>query len=203
MELTEQERLRRHRRDEKTRKARIAAMRDADPPAFKRYRERQNRRSADWKKAHSEWAAPSKKNKARRQELAKVRRANNVERHRAYQRDFYRRKLRDDVRYNLRLKFDAAKARAKKKGVPFDLTPEDITIPETCPILGIPLIWRTRTGKGERDHAPALDRIKNSEGYVKGNVQVISTRANRWKNDMTLEDAKRIVAYMELHELLA
>jgi hypothetical protein len=139
----------------------------------------------------------------RKQKLQRAWRDANREKVRQYARDFYQRHKRENPAYNLRLKFDAAKARAKRNGVPFDIAPEDIVIPDVCPILGIPLIWKTRTGKGERDHAPALDRIRNDEGYVKGNVQVISARANRWKSDMTLDDAKRIVAYMELHALVS
>src|SRR4051812_35478970 len=33
----------------------------------------------------------------------------------------------------------SAKDRAKRYGVPFDLGPDDIIVPEKCPVLGIPL----------------------------------------------------------------
>lgn len=86
-----------------------------------------------------------------------------------------------------------AKSRAKKKNIPFDITPEDVTIPECCPILGIKL------EAGEKhlvDNSPSIDRIDPKLGYVKGNIQVISYRANRIKNDATLEELKKLVEHL-------
>lgn len=74
------------------------------------------------------------------------------------------------------------KKRVREKGYAMDIDLSDITIPNTCPILNIPLIL------GGGDNAPTLDRINNSRGYVKGNVHVISYRANRFKSDGTLEE---------------
>jgi hypothetical protein len=42
----------------------------------------------------------------------------------------------DDRRYKM---FHNAQHRAKRKGIPFSITIDDIVIPETCPLLGIPL----------------------------------------------------------------
>lgn len=91
----------------------------------------------------------------------------------------------------------SAKQRAKKQGVPFDITPEDIHLPDVCPVLGIPLIrgW----GIGRTDNSPALDRVVPELGYVKGNVQIISDRANRIKNDGTAEEHRLIAEYIEQH----
>ena len=74
--------------------------------------------------------------------------------------------------------FQLAKHRAKTKGIPFDIEISDIIIPEICPILGLPL---KTTIDGNRDLSPSLDRIDNTKGYVKGNVQVISFKANNMK----------------------
>jgi hypothetical protein len=92
----------------------------------------------------------------------------------------------------------AAKYRAKQQRVPFDLQPDDINVPEFCPILGIKL-ERNYSGKtgGHQDCSPSLDRIRPDEGYVKGNVWVISNRANRIKNDGTLEEHRLIVSALE------
>lgn len=80
-----------------------------------------------------------------------------------------------------------AKQRARKYGKDFNLEVSDIEIPEVCPILQIPL--ETHSGKsGGRYNSPALDRIDNSEGYVKGNIQVISHRANQMKADASREE---------------
>ena len=73
----------------------------------------------------------------------------------------------------------SAHTRARKRGIPFTITADDISIPSHCPVLGLPL------EQGAGDRAPSLDRIKPSLGYVPGNVIVISSRANRIKNDAT------------------
>lgn len=89
------------------------------------------------------------------------------------------------------------KSRAKKNNIPFDIDVEDIVIPELCPILLIPL--KTRQGKGYHPDSPSLDRIVPKLGYVKGNVRVISARANLLKNDASeleltaiLDDIRRL-----------
>jgi hypothetical protein len=70
-----------------------------------------------------------------------------------------------------------AKKRADKLGLPYLLTPSQLVIPERCPALGIPL----RVGGKRSMNSPSLDRICPSEGYVSGNVRVISDHANRLK----------------------
>ena len=83
-----------------------------------------------------------------------------------------------------------ARHRAKKLNLPFNITPGDITIPEKCPILGITL--RVATGR-HKDDSPALDKIIPEKGYVKGNVMVISQRANVLKRDASLEELEKLV----------
>ena len=88
--------------------------------------------------------------------------------------------------------FYDARKRAEKFGVPFGIEPDDIQIPDTCPVLGIPLL-----DKGLRDHRPSLDRIVPSAGYVRGNIAVISFRANRIKSDATIAEMQAVLLYME------
>jgi hypothetical protein len=92
------------------------------------------------------------------------------------------------------------KARAKKKGLDFNLEEEDIIIPAKCPVLGEPLKVNIG-GKCNSPNSPTLDRIDNNKGYVKGNVQIISWRANKIKADASLEELLKIVAYMEKYKL--
>jgi len=74
-----------------------------------------------------------------------------------------------------------AKIRAKQRGLEFNIDLSDIIIPDKCPLLGIPLVHM-----GENKHQiPTLDRIDSTKGYIKGNVMVISWRANLLKNDAT------------------
>lgn len=90
-----------------------------------------------------------------------------------------------------------AKRRAADVGVEFDLTSSDIEIPERCPILGIPIGVQQGGGKGPKDNSASLDRLVPSLGYVKGNVAVISQRANRIKNDATAAELRAIADWME------
>jgi hypothetical protein len=87
-----------------------------------------------------------------------------------------------------------AKQRARLKGLPFELTEQDIFIPEYCPVFGIKLD-RHRTGK-HSDDSPSLDRLDPSKGYVRGNVIVMSYRANMIKNCGSSEEHRRIAAWM-------
>lgn len=79
------------------------------------------------------------------------------------------------------------KHRAKKKGMEFNLTKEDIAIPEYCPILGIKLESHVGEGVGARFDSPSVDRIDNSLGYTKGNVWIISRLANAMKSEANPE----------------
>ena len=82
--------------------------------------------------------------------------------------------------------FQSAKQRAKKYGLDFNITIEDIVIPEFCPLLGIKLEPR-EGGHGPKDSSPSLDRIDNTKGYVKGNVWITSWLANKMKATATEE----------------
>lgn len=77
------------------------------------------------------------------------------------------------------------KVRAEKNGLEFDLTPDDIIIPEKCPILEIPLYWGNSKNK---ENSPSIDRIDSSKGYTKDNIWVISTKANTMKNNATFDE---------------
>jgi hypothetical protein len=84
---------------------------------------------------------------------------------------------------------NAARARAKKKNLSFNLTRESIKIPDKCPLLEIPLF--TCEGKAG-DNSPTLDRIIPELGYVEGNVWVISFKANVIKNSASFEEFQLI-----------
>ena len=86
-----------------------------------------------------------------------------------------------------RAMYTAAKYRAEQRGIEFNLDIEDIIIPDKCPILECEFVYGT---SDNYDYSPSLDRIDNSKGYIKGNVQVISTKANKMKNSATFEELK-------------
>ena len=87
-----------------------------------------------------------------------------------------------------------AKQRAKKKGVPFNLTEKDIRIGKRCPVLGVPFV----RGKNKRpiDTSPTLDRINPNRGYVPGNVIVISALANRIKSTANARQILRVYKWL-------
>lgn len=87
-----------------------------------------------------------------------------------------------------------AKQRARGSGLPFELIESDIVIPELCPALGIPL---ARGDRGNHDNSPSIDQTTPGKGYVKGNISIVSHRANRIKSDSTLEELEMIVAYVK------
>ena len=90
----------------------------------------------------------------------------------------------------------SAKRRAKLKGLDFDIEVSDIIIPQLCPLLNIPIIHQT--GKGSRSpHSPSLDRIKNHLGYTKGNILVVSWRANFLKSDGTIEELELLLTNLK------
>ena len=89
------------------------------------------------------------------------------------------------------------KSRAKKAGIEFTLSRLDISemsIPITCPVLGIPL----RMERGERsDNSLSIDRIDSKLGYTPDNVIFVSWKVNRLKNDATIEEMRKMVTFYE------
>lgn len=104
------------------------------------------------------------------------------------------RKAQSSIEYRLSFKekalLKAAKQRAEKNGILFNIEISDIIIPEYCPILGVKLESGIGKGRGNinRKYSPSLDRIIPSLGYTKGNIQVISWLANTMKSMATLEE---------------
>lgn len=90
--------------------------------------------------------------------------------------------------------WNSAMGRAKKYGIPFTITVEDIVIPERCPVLGIPLI----PGEGQAtDNSPSLDQRNPRGGYTPDNIVVMSWKANRIKNNFTSDDLRAVAIWMD------
>ena len=88
-----------------------------------------------------------------------------------------------------------ARHRAKKANLPFNITEEDLELVDTCPVLGIPL----ELGKHNNPNSPSIDKVNPELGYVKGNVHVISRRANTIKNNATEEELLAVAKYVRDH----
>jgi hypothetical protein len=92
------------------------------------------------------------------------------------------------------------KQRAAGAELPFDLTADDLLRmrhnSSNCPYypeLG-PLTYGTGVMFPTTAH---VDRVRPELGYTRGNVILISARANRQKQDMTLAEMKRVVSVTE------
>lgn len=88
--------------------------------------------------------------------------------------------------------FDSARTRAREKGLPFNITVEYLRsiAEDKCPIFHTDFSWGPAgLGRGvQKDNAPQLDRIIPELGYVVGNVAFISHRANRIKDNGTMQE---------------
>lgn len=109
-----------------------------------------------------------------------------------YTKQWWARKRKEDPVYEM---FMNARKRAKKKNLEFRIEKEDIVIPDTCPITGVKI--EINTGKCKQN-SPSLDRIDNSKGYIKGNVRVISNRANHCKSNLSLEEIRNLYEYVQI-----
>lgn len=88
----------------------------------------------------------------------------------------------------------AAKIRSNKYEIPFNIEISDIKIPEFCPILGIKL--DTDYSDKTKQSSPSLDKIHPKLGYIRGNIAVVSFKANRMKSDLDLWTLNRILRYI-------
>lgn len=92
-------------------------------------------------------------------------------------------KLRHDKEYHYKMYLiNHSRQSAKRRGIEFSITPDDIIIPKKCPILNKPFILL------DNKYTYSLDRIDNSKGYIPGNVKIISRLANTMKNNATDEE---------------
>jgi hypothetical protein len=79
-----------------------------------------------------------------------------------------------------------ARDSSKQRGLVFNISIEDIIIPVHCPYLKIELT--TISNGGRQESNASLDRIDNTKGYIKGNVQVISSKANFMKRNASIKE---------------
>lgn len=107
------------------------------------------------------------------------------------------------IRFPEKYILSRTKSKCKKEDIPFNLKLSDIIIPEFCPILGIKLLTNDEVRSGtSKWNTASIDRINPKLGYIRGNIQIISLRANMMKTDSTEEDlikfAKWIYKYYKI-----
>ena len=97
----------------------------------------------------------------------------------------------DAKEHRIKKLMQSAKRRAKVNQIPFDLTFEylELIAYEYCPALNIKLNWKS-ADKTAKSNSPSLDKINPELGYVKGNVQWLSFKANVMKNNASQKELK-------------
>ncbi len=84
----------------------------------------------------------------------------------------------------------SAKSRAKKLGVNFTISPQDIIAvwpnDMVCPVLGLKMQHNFDDSSGCCSKtSPTLDRIRPGLGYTSDNIIIMSLKANQIKTDET------------------
>jgi len=100
-----------------------------------------------------------------------------------------------DKKPALRL-FLLSRRRARRDNLNFDITEEYIKSiwpkDNKCPLLRTEF----KSGMKNKHVLPSLDKVVRKKGYVKGNVQIISYRANQLKSDIDdFEIFKKLYEY--------
>lgn len=106
------------------------------------------------------------------------------------------REIKDAWVYNNRAKriLSVLRWKSKKNNIPFSIVEEDLLpFPVVCPVLGIQLDYEAEKNA---HNAPSVDRVIPSLGYIKGNVHIISMRANTLKRDGTSEELEKVLSYI-------
>lgn len=95
-----------------------------------------------------------------------------------------------------------AKQRAKRSGVDFELSTEylySITT-DQCPVFGTPFLFSNN--KNILPESPSIDRIDPAKGYVRGNVVVLSMKANLIKSAYGADDIFKVAAWLKRMEAI-
>jgi hypothetical protein len=100
----------------------------------------------------------------------------------------------DDLSRAQHLKFVRKRQNVRQTGHEWNLNLEDVQWNSHCPILGIELDY---FAESTQENSPSFDRTDASKGYVRGNVIIVSWRANRIKNNGTAEEHRRIAEYLD------
>lgn len=88
----------------------------------------------------------------------------------------------------------AARKRAKRAGIPFNIDETDCKHEGFCPCCGNEM---QRAIGLLTDNSPTLDKVVPELGYVKGNVVVVCWRCNRIKSDASIQELSRIADFYQ------
>lgn len=166
----------------------------------KRYRDdhaaEASARTAEWKRAHPERVAQSRADRAERLRSDPEFRERANARTRAWRASRKQRQIaegRQPAEW-LTKALQNARYNAKSRGIEFALSAADFpALPEFCPYFpDTRLDYGVKSSAGARPDAPSFDRIDSARGYLPGNVEIVSCRANWIKNEGTWQEHQRI-----------
>lgn len=91
----------------------------------------------------------------------------------------------------LQMRFLAARDRAKKKNLPFNITKEYLKElwdkqNGKCAISGLDMTFEQCNGRTSTN--VSIDQINPNEGYTKGNIQLVCMAINQMKSDLEMEE---------------
>ena len=93
--------------------------------------------------------------------------------------------------------FERRKLQAKKNKIEFSISLDDIFIPNQCPIFNVDFVLNQK-----HNYNLSLDRIDNNKGYIKGNVAIISNKANFIKKDASFKEIDSIINWLKFRKQL-
>ena len=90
-----------------------------------------------------------------------------------------------------------AKKRSELTNVPFNITVTDIEniITDRCPIFGTE--FKFIGNKTSKVDSPSLDKVNPLKGYVVGNIEIISMKANVIKQNATSADIFKVAEWLK------
>lgn len=101
------------------------------------------------------------------------------------------------VEVAMKISLARAKARAKERGVPFDLT-LDWALAKVeeqnfcCPLTQIPFFSRHEAGSFQNPYGPSFDRVVPALGYVQSNVRIVIFAINAMLSDWGEETFRKV-----------
>lgn len=100
-----------------------------------------------------------------------------------------------------KMHYASVKARAKKRGYACLTLAEfrELVAPMVCEKTGVKLTWNRYAQGFHSPWAPSVDRIDNSKGYERSNVQLVCWIYNQAKGQFTDEDVKKMAVALCQH----
>lgn len=108
-------------------------------------------------------------------------------------------KNKTDIEWRRKRLFRLLKNKANRRNIPFEINYEDVIWNTHCPVFGCKLVY-DNLGNPISESA-SFDKIDPKLGYVKGNVIIISFRANWLKQDSTIDQIEKILSYMKRNNM--